>query len=133
MTSDITEIDVEAPIGHAKGVMAAHLAALNARDTVALTATMHFPHYRLSSGRMKIWPGPENYLADFYVRAGDTWHHTYWESLEVFAAVPNKVHLDVRFARCREDDSVIGRFRALWVIAELDGVWGAQLRSSFAP
>lgn len=31
------------------------IAALNARDEAALVATLHFPHYRLSGGRMKVW------------------------------------------------------------------------------
>jgi len=45
----------------------------------------------------------------------------------------DKVHLDVRFTRFRVDDSVLARHRSLWVISELNGVWAAHLRSSFAP
>jgi hypothetical protein len=51
----------------------------------------------------------------------------------VIAAEPDKVHLDVRFTRYREDGSVLGRFRSLWMLARIYGVWAAQLRSSFAP
>ncbi len=120
-------------IDAAKQVMAAHITALNAGDEPALAATLHFPHYRLSGGQLKTWNGPDEYLADFHARAGDGWHHSEWDSLDVIAAEPGKVHLDVRFTRYRQDNTVLGEFRSLWIIAELDGIWAAQLRSSFAP
>lgn len=125
--------DVEAAIAAAKDVMVAHITALNAGDEVALAATLHFPHYRLSGGRLRTWDGPDSYLADFHARAGDGWHHSAWDFLNVVAAEPNKVHLDVGFIRYREDGSVLGKFRSLWVLARIGGVWAAQLRSSFAP
>ena len=120
-------------IVQAKEVMAAHVSALNSGDDEALAATLHFPHYRLSGGSLKTWEGPESYLADFRARAGDGWHHSAWDSLDVIAAEPDKVHLDVRFTRYRADGSVLGKFRSLWVLARINGRWAAQLRSSFAP
>ena len=60
----------------AKDVMARHIAALNAGKEEALAATLHFPHYRLSGGRLKIWHGPDEYLSDFRTRAGDGWHRS---------------------------------------------------------
>lgn len=113
-------------------VLDAHVAALNARDEAALAATLHFPHYRLSGGRMKIWERPDRYFADFLARAGADWHHTAWVSREVVAASPDKVHLDARFTRYRADGSAIGTFRSLWIVARIDGRWAAQARSSFA-
>lgn len=116
----------------ARAVMDAHFKALNARDEQALAATLHFPHYRLSGGRLKTWDGPASYFGDFLARAGDGWHHSDLDSVDVMAASPDKVHLDVRFTRYRADGSALGSFRSLWVIADLDGRWAAQLRSSFA-
>jgi len=133
MTEQSGDRAIQEAIEAAKGVMHAHIRALNAGDEAALAATLHFPHYRLSGGRLRTWEGPETYLADFHARAGDGWHHSAWDALDVIAAEPSKVHLDVRFTRYREDGSVLGRFRSLWVIARIDGVWAAQLRSSFAP
>lgn len=117
----------------ARAVMAAHLVALNAEDPDALAATMHFPHYRLSGGVMRVWETPDTYLADFHKRASGEWHHTRWDSIDVLMASVDKVHLDVRFTRFRADDSVLAQHRSLWVISELDSIWAAQLRSSFAP
>ena len=131
--SDSSELDVAESVEAARAVMNRHLAALNDGDASALAATLHFPHYRLSGGRLKTWEGPEDYLADFHARAGDGWHHSVWDALDVIAAGPGKVHLDVRFTRFRADNSEMGRFRSLWVISKLDGIWAAQLRSSSAP
>lgn len=114
-------------------MMQTYLEALNKRDQDALVATLHFPHYRLTDGKLKVWEGPDDYFADFKKRAGSEWHHTKWGELKVVQSSEDKVHLDVRVDRFREDDSPLISFRSLWVIAKLDGVWGAQLRSSFAP
>jgi hypothetical protein len=116
----------------AMAVLDRHMAALNARDEDALNATLHFPHYRLASGRLQTWAGPGEYLADFYKRTTDDWHHSHWTERNVIAADEDKVHLSVAFERYREDESIIGVYRSIWVISKLDGVWAAQLRSSFA-
>lgn len=119
-------------IAAARAVMHAHMAALNARDNAALTRTLHFPHYRLSKGRLQIWEQPDSYFADFLKRAEPEWAFSGWDFLTVVAAGPAKVHLDVGFTRYRADRTPLGSYRALWVVAKLDGRWGAQLRSSFA-
>ena len=116
----------------ALAILDRHMAALNAGDVDALTATLHFPHYRLSGDGMRVWEGPETYLADFRARAGDGWHHSAWDFRNVITASPDKVHLDVQFTRYRGDNSAIGSFRSLWVITRRDDRWAAELRSSFA-
>jgi len=125
--------NVDQAVAAAKSVMDAHFKALNAHDETALAATLHFPHYRLSGGQLKTWKMAGQYFADFQARAGDGWHHSQLDSVDVLAAEPDKVHLDVRFTRFRADNSELGRFRSLWVIAKLNNKWAAQLRSSFAP
>ena len=119
-------------IAAAMAVLEAHIAALNARDEKALVATLHFPHYRLTGGRMRVWDRPEGYLADFYARAGADWHHSAWDFRDVIAAGPDKVHFDVQFTRYRADGSAIGSYRSLWIVSRVDGRWAAQARSSFA-
>jgi hypothetical protein len=109
------------------------MAALNARDQKALAATLHFPHHRLAGGRWQVWERPEDYtMESFLARAGEGWARSGWDFRRVIAAGPAKVHLDVQFTRYRSDGSAIGRFRSLWIVACLDGVWGVQGRSSFA-
>jgi hypothetical protein len=125
------ELD-SAAVAAAMAVLDAHIVALNARDEKALVATLHFPHYRLTGGRMKVWEKPDNYLKDFYARAGADWHHSAWDFRNVIAAESDKVHLDVQFTRYRADNSAIGSYRSLWIVSRLDGRWAAQVRSSFA-
>jgi len=122
----------QAAIDAAMAVMAAHIAGLNARDNDAIADSLHFPHYRLASGRMQVWETKESYLDDFYARAGDGWSRSQWDSLDVVAAAADKVHLDVRFTRFDGEGAAMGHFRSLWVITREDGRWAAKLRSSFA-
>lgn len=119
-------------IAAALGVLDRHIAALNARDAAALARTLHFPHYRLAGGRMRIWKSAANYLEDFHARAGDAWHHSAWEFRNPIGCSPDKVHLDVGFCRYRADGSLLARYRSIWVVSFLDQRWAAQLRSSFA-
>src|SRR5262245_57816871 len=81
---------------------------------------------------MKVWERPEGYLKDFYARAGKDWHHSAWDFRNPIAAGPDKVHLDVQFTRYRVDNSAIGSYRSLWIVAKVAGRWAAQVRSSFA-
>ena len=113
-------------------VLDRHLAALNSGDAAALAQTLHFPHYRLSAGRLQIWERPETYLQDFYARAGDGWHHSAWDFRNPIGADSEKVHLDVQFSRYRADGSLLGRYRSVWIVSRIDRRWAAQLRSSFA-
>jgi len=130
------EIMLEQPdtaaVAAAMAVLDAHMVALNARDQQALVATLHFPHYRLTGGRMQVWERPDAYLGDFYARAGEGWDHSAWDFRNVVVAGPDKVHLDVQFSRYRVDGSLLGRFRSLWIVTRIGGRWAAQTRSSFA-
>ena len=64
----------DAAVTSALAVLDEHMSALNAQDNAGLTATLHFPHYRLAGGRMQVWEKPDTYLADFHKRAGPEWH-----------------------------------------------------------
>lgn len=114
-------------------VMQIHLDGLNAHDEDLLAASLHFPHYRLVNGVLKTWESRENYFADFRKRAGEEWGYSRWGEIEVLMESPDKVHLNVRVDRYRKDDAPLASFHSLWVITKINGVWAAQLRSSFAP
>ena len=127
-TSDSKQADVAVALA----VLDEHLAALNAQDNARLCATLHFPHYRLAGGKMQVWEGPERYLADFHARAGAEWHHTLWDFRNVIVAGDEKIHFDVQFTRYRADDTKIGSYRSLWILAKLNGRWAVQARSTYA-
>ncbi len=81
---------------------------------------------------MSIWKNPEHYLRDFHARAGEDWCYSAFSDIQVLQSSENKVHLDVEILRYRADNTLITRFRSLWVIVEINEVWAAKFRSSFA-
>jgi hypothetical protein len=107
--------------------------ALNRGDERALNRALNFPHVRLASGRVTIWETRGSYrLADFLARAGDGWHESRWDERTVIQAGVDKVHLAAQFSRWRADETLIGRYRSIWIVTRADGHWGVQARSSFA-
>ena len=61
------------------------------------------------------------------------WHHSAWDSREIFQSGKNKVHIAVQFTRYDSDDNKIATYNSLYIVTHLDGKWGTQARSSFAP
>ena len=45
----------------------------------------------------------------------------------------DKVHFDVCFSRFKEDGTCYATHEAVWVVTRVEGHWGIQARSSFAP
>ena len=114
-------------------VMEKHISALNERNALKLSATLHFPHFRLVGTSLKVWETADRYFDDFTARAGENWAYTKLASITIISANANKVHLDVQINRFNAQDQLIADFRSIWVITEIGGVWAAQLRSSLAP
>ncbi len=113
------------------------MAALNARDDAALYDLLHLPHVRISGEGVAIWHDRSEleatYLRDFYARAGPDWRHTTLDSTEVIHSSERKVHVLIQFTRWDEAHTAIATYRSLWIMTLVDGRWGAQARSSFAP
>ena len=126
-------MDSELAISAALSVMDAHINALNKRDASAVTHTLHFPHYRLSGVQWKTWETAAHYFEDCLERAGSEWSHSAFENIKVVDSSANKVHLDVEVRRYDVSGALLISFRSLWIIIEIDGVWAAKIRSTFAP
>ena len=113
------------------------MAAINARDSDAAHDLLHLPHIRVSGGGVAIWHDREEleatYMRDFYARAGGDWHHTVLDSAEVLHSSEHKVHVLIQFTRNSADGSAIATYRSLWIMTRVNGRWGSQARSSFAP
>jgi hypothetical protein len=129
--------DEQASIAAAREVMEGWAVAFNARDSQALANRwMHFPHVRFHSGQVTVWQRREDFvLAQHQVQqrlraAG--WTSSEWDYVEPIDAGPNKVHFRVQFTRYREDGTVVGSYRSLYIVTLLEGRWGIQGRSSWA-
>lgn len=122
-----------AEIAAAQGRLDAFMTAFNARDLAAFEATFNFPHVRFASGTVTII-NPGYHKPEMFERGSlADWDRSAWARRDVVHAGPDKVHIDTRFVRYRKDGSVLGGFDSLYIVTRVDGRWGIQGRSSFAP
>jgi hypothetical protein len=125
----------DAPAG-ALAAMDRFMAAFNARDAEAWADSLVYPHVRIASGRVTVFPDRVAFLAAApfaALTASEGWHHSAWEDLDVVQWSPDKVHIAVVFARFRENGERYAVFPSLYVVERVDGRWGIRARSSFAP
>ncbi|MDP6377123.1 MAG: hypothetical protein QF921_03015 [Pseudomonadales bacterium] len=110
------------------------LSSFNALDIKTHTSTYHFPHYRLASGRMHVLQSADDLkredLESFLKGIG--WHHSEWDKREISMRSEDKVHVNTRFTRYREDGSVINCHDSLYILTRESGKWAIKMRSSFA-
>lgn len=111
----------------------AFMTAFNARDMQAFEQTFNFPSIRLASNTMRIINKGDQTQATFDHASLKEWDHSAWEKREIIHSGDDKVHIDTRFTRYREDGSIIGGFDSIYVVTCEDGHWGIKARSSFAP
>jgi hypothetical protein len=119
-----------------RAVMDAFMTAFNARDEAAWVDTLHYPHVRIASGHVAVYPNRAAMLdATDLATFGeeDEWDHSAWDDLRVIQTSPEKVHVAVNFTRYDAQGGVIGTYASLYVLEKLDGRWGVRARSSFAP
>lgn len=122
-----------AEITAAQDRLDAFMTAFNARNLSAFEATFNFPHVRFASNTVTII-NPGYHKPEMFERGAlSEWDHSAWERRDVIHAGADKVHIDTRFTRFRKDGGVIGGFDSIYIVTRLDGRWGIQGRSSFAP
>jgi hypothetical protein len=126
----------ETPEQAALRTLDAFMAAFNARDVEVWIGTLHFPHVRIASGKVAVFQDAAAFRDNFeFARFAEQtgWSRSEWTERRVIQAGPDKVHVAVVFTRYRADGSVLSRFESLYIVTKLDGRWGVQARSSYAP
>ncbi|MCZ6643704.1 MAG: hypothetical protein O7F71_19180 [Gammaproteobacteria bacterium] len=117
-------------------VMEDFLSAFNSRDEQAWADTLHFPHVRLASGRVRVYSTSADFVAatdlDGFAESSG-WDHSVWDNLEVVQVSAQKVHIAVTFSRFTAAGDKLASYPSFYVIEKLDGRWGVRARSSFAP
>ena len=113
-----------------------YMEAFNSRDPKAWAATLSYPHVRLASGAVRVWETEEEYgdymdFEAFAKRFG--WDHSHWVSREVMGANSNNVHVSTVFQRFNDKNEPIAEFESLYIVTKVNGRWGTQFRSSYAP
>jgi hypothetical protein len=112
----------------------AFMAAFNARDALAWSKTLHYPHVRFAGGEVRIWHTPEEYVADNDIRLLEKtgWRYSRWNFRHLVHADADKLHFALQFTRYDDKDRPQGRHQALYVLTRQAGYWGVQARSSYA-
>jgi len=123
----------QAAVDGAMACLDAFMEAFNARDVEAWDRTFHFPSVRLASGTLTIINAGDHRPEMFSRGALADWDHSAWERRAIIHAGADKVHIDTRFTRYRQDGSVMGGFDSIYVVTREHGRWGVKARSSFAP
>jgi len=116
-------------------VLDGFMTGLNHYDAQAMDSAMHFPHVRFAGGQIKIYPKAGDNPMDLFERLQreDDWKYSRWVSRELVQCSDIKAHYALSYTRFRSDDSVIGVYESLYVLTQVDGSWGIQMRSSFGP
>lgn len=117
-------------------VMNAFMTAFNARDESAWADTLLFPHVRMASHEVAVYPDKRSFVAasDLDAFAASTgWDHSRWDDLRVIQVSPEKVHIAVTFTRFDSAGAAMASYQSMYVVERLDGRWGIRARSSFAP
>jgi hypothetical protein len=126
----------EAPDAAAFRVMDEFLKAFNAKDAGAWADTLHYPHVRLASGKVAVYPDKASFVAAMNLEqfaAASGWAYSTWDERKVVQSSPDKVHVSTLFSRHKADGSVYESFQSLYIIEKVDGRWAVRARSSFAP
>jgi len=122
------EADARAPID-------AFFKAFNARDNDALKKTLHYPHVRINeTGNVNVWRDASEAGTNFEgLTRSEGWARSSLDSVTMRQNDPVKVHFEVVFSRYKADGSKYATYQSLWIVTSVNGEWGVQARSSFAP
>ena len=120
-----------------EAVMREYLRSFNAKDVESWSKTMLFPHIRIASGEIVLYPTASNLASkiDLHQFAQENnWSRSEWKTLDVIQASPEKVHVKVEFTRYDKTGEPYVSYNSLYILQrEKKGYWGIRARSSFAP
>jgi len=119
----------------ARKAMDDFMTTFNACDPHAWAATLNYPHVRFASNEVRVYRTADEFAAENqdYPKRLAPWHHSRWELMKPIQSGLDKVHFAVVFVRYDASGKEIGRFPSLYIVTLLNGHWGVQARSSFAP
>ena len=105
--------------------------SLNANNLTGVTEALHFPHFRvMADGHVEVWNNSTDLWDWFKKRTSDDgWHHSTFDSVKPEQLTEKKFHVEVRFGRYREDKSLIGKYRSLYIVTFEKDKWGIKAGS----
>jgi len=129
-----SEAERSASAAAAIEVVKAYMKAFNDRDEQAWTGTFNFPHLRLASGNLKVWPSRQAYeeefdFAAFAARSG--WQRSEWDSIDAVQVAADGVNVALHATRRDAAGKPISSFDTFYLVTRENGRWGVRARSSF--
>jgi hypothetical protein len=116
----------------ARKVIEAYFPLFSRRDVKGLLSVVNFPHIRVTGSKTVMIPSAKEWKGD-PTPLEDYWHHSALDSLTFVQSGPDKVHALVVFSRYKADGQRYISYPTLWIVTKIDGHWGIQVRSTFAP
>jgi hypothetical protein len=116
----------------ARKVIEAYFPSFSKRDVKGLLSVVNFPHIRVTDAGTLIIPSAKEWTGDL-TPLEDYYQHTKLESLRFVQSNAVKAHAVVVFSRYNADGNKYISYPTMWIVTKVNGQWGIQVRSSFAP
>ncbi|MEO7653140.1 MAG: hypothetical protein ABIZ80_22000 [Bryobacteraceae bacterium] len=116
----------------ARKVINAYFPLFSKHDAKGLLSVVNFPHIRVTDAGTLIVPSAKEWTGD-PTPLEEHYHHTELDSLTFVQSNAVKAHALVVFSRYKADGKRYISYPTLWIVTKVNGHWGIQVRSSFAP
>ena len=133
---DSAPTDVRDAESQALAVMYDFMRTFNGRDVPNFARTLAFPHVRIASGGVTVFPDRQSFIDATDLEAFAqrfNWSHSRWDSISTVQADAEKVHFAVQFTRFNPQGEAYVSFNSLYIVQRTESGWGIRARSSFAP
>jgi hypothetical protein len=117
-------------------VMYDFMRTFNGRDVPNFARTLTYPHVRVASGGVTVFPDRQSFIDATDLEAFAkrfNWSHSRWDSISTVQADAEKVHFAVQFTRFNPQGEAYVSFNSLYIVQRTESGWGIRARSSFAP
>lgn len=114
----------------ARAAVDAHMTAINELNSDAMINSQSFPFVHLwPDGRADFVETASDFLPiDKDSDLGKEWSHTVLESAKEITHGSQAISFHITFSRRRADDSVLGKYEAIWIATNNGNGWGIQFR-----
>ena len=133
---DLAPAEVREAESQALDVMYDFMRTFNGRDVPNFARTLTYPHVRVASGGVTVFPDRQSFIDATDLEAFAkrfNWSHSRWDSISTVQADAEKVHFAVQFTRFNPQGEAYVSFNSLYIVQRTESGWGIRARSSFAP
>lgn len=133
---DSAPAEVREAESRALDVMYDFMRTFNGRDVPNFARTLTYPHVRVASGGVTVFPDRQSFIDATDLEAFAkrfNWSHSRWDSISTVQADAEKVHFAVQFTRFNPQGEAYVSFNSLYIVQRTESGWGIRARSSFAP